>query len=486
MKKRISVSALGFIVLAISCVSMSSCSREIEVNEKIAPLQTDAELIGVLAPKSLAETDNDLTIGCETLDRDYADYHKYKEYLEQLGVRKIRLMAGWAKTEQEKGVYDFAWLDSIIDDAVSRGLEPWLETSYGNPIYEGGGTKFLAGGWPTSPEAIEAWDRWVEAMAVRYKGKVHEWEIWNEPDINKDFKKDVSSQVDLQIRTAEIIRRVDPEAKIAGFAWAGWKKELFEQCMTQIQERGKLGLFDWISYHIYRYRPEDMYELVDQMRASLDNFSKDIILRQGETGAPSKGHLGGALSEYEWSEISQAKWDLRRMLSDHGKGIATTVFSISDMNYQDKDLFSKKNVKGILETDDNNNILRPKQAYYAIQNLVSVYDALDGIVSPEGIEMSGSDPESSFSIYRFRDSGKGMDSVVLWEDSSTPDDCTKAISMEITVPDAALSHPVCVDVRTGNVYRIRFKRQAGAYVFSGVPVYDSPVIITDRSLLKLK
>lgn len=41
-------------------------------------------------------------------------------------------------------------------------------------------------------------------------------------------------------------------------------------------------------------------------------------------------------------------------------------------------------------------------------------------------------------------------------------------------------------VRTGNVYRIRFKRQAGAYVISGVPVYDSPVIITDRSLLKLK
>ena len=29
-----------------------------------------------------------LTIGCETLDRDYADYHKYKEYLEQLAQEK--------------------------------------------------------------------------------------------------------------------------------------------------------------------------------------------------------------------------------------------------------------------------------------------------------------------------------------------------------------------------------------------------------------
>ena len=113
--------------------------------------------IGTLRQKTLSEVQNDLAIGCETLDRDYADYQKYKEYLEPLGMRYIRLQAGWAKTEKAKGVYDFAWLDTIIDDAVSRGLEPWVELSYGNPIYPGGGTIFLNGGWPTSKVAIEAW-----------------------------------------------------------------------------------------------------------------------------------------------------------------------------------------------------------------------------------------------------------------------------------------------------------------------------------------
>lgn len=469
----------------LTAVALTACASVPQVNKELAQLDTDAKLIGVLVPKSVAESCNDLTIGCETLDRDYADYHKYKEDLEQLGIKKIRLMAGWAKTEKEKGVYDFSWLDAIIDDAVSRGLEPWLETSYGNPIYEGGGTKYLAGGWPASPEAIEAWNRWVKAMATRYKGKVHEWEIWNEPDINKDFKKDVTSQVDLQIRTAEIIKSVDSDARIAGFAWAGWRPELFEECMRQIEEQGKLGLFDWISYHFYRYRPEDMYVKVDSMRTSLDRYSKDIILRQGETGAPSKGHMGGALSDYDWSEISQGKWALRRMLSDHGRGIATTIFCIADMNYfKDSDHISKKNVKGLLETDDDNNVLRRKQAYYAVQNLVSVYDALDMVEDTDGMIIESQ--ESSISTYRYKDSETGLTSVTLWEDSATPGDRVDTRPCRICIPAASFRHPVCVDIRTGNIYKLRYKKKSGSYTFASVPIYDSPVLITDMALLKQK
>ena len=121
--KLLDMNPLKKLLLAGPILILSGCAS-IPVNTELAQTVTDAKLIGVIAPKSLSETRNDLTIGCETLDRDYADYHKYKEYLAELGIRKIRLQAGWAKTEKEKGVYDFAWLDSIIDDAVSRGIEP--------------------------------------------------------------------------------------------------------------------------------------------------------------------------------------------------------------------------------------------------------------------------------------------------------------------------------------------------------------------------
>src|SRR5690606_20843379 len=85
------------------------------------------------------------SIGGETIDRDYTDYQSYKYYLDSLGAKRIRLQGGWAKCEKVKGQYDFAWLDAIIPDAHSRGVSPWVEFSYGNPIYEGGGEPKLAG-----------------------------------------------------------------------------------------------------------------------------------------------------------------------------------------------------------------------------------------------------------------------------------------------------------------------------------------------------
>lgn len=60
------------------------------------------EVAGILSPKSIHEVEHELTLGCEVLDRDYTDYQQYKEYLTPLGFKKIRLQAGWAKTEKEK------------------------------------------------------------------------------------------------------------------------------------------------------------------------------------------------------------------------------------------------------------------------------------------------------------------------------------------------------------------------------------------------
>lgn len=441
----------------------------------------DRPFLGQIVNKTLSQTSNDLTVGCETLDRDYADYHKYKEYLEPLGIRKIRLQAGWAKTERVKGVYDFAWLDSIIDDAVSRGLEPWLETSYGNPIYEGGGTPYLAGGWPVSDEAKAAWDNWVRAMAERYRGKVHEWEIWNEPDINKSQFEDWRSFVELTERTAGIIRSVDPEAKIAAFAWAYADPEMFDKCLETLAADGALDLIDWVTYHFYRYRPEDMYPEVERLQAVLSKYSDQIVMRQGETGAPSVGGLGGALEAYPWTEVSQAKWDLRRMLSDKGRGIPTTVFSISDFHYSTFDSIKLPNRKGLLETDGDNNVIRPKQAYFAVRNLATLWDEAD---VPDFSFTAVPDSPRNHSIYCFRDSETSLPSFALWHDSEIPGNSGHFVYESVTLEGATMSEPVAVDVRTGKVYRlVAVFSPDGKQILRRVPVYDSPVLIIEKKLI---
>ncbi len=437
--------------------------------------------IGTLIPKNVAQTKNNLTVGCETLDRDYADYDAYKEYLVPLGFKKIRLQGGWAKTEKVKGVYDFTWLDHIIDDARTRGLTVWLQTSYGNPIYKGGGTPFLKGGMPNSPEGIAAWDNWVDAMAKRYAGKV-EWEMWNEPDINRNTTK--LATVENNIRTAEIIRKHDPNAKIAALALARLGAKHLEEYLKIFKEKDKLDIFNWISYHGYEYRPERSYEDVEAMRDVLKKYSDKVILRQGENGAPSKGFMGGALKDHPWTELTQGKWDMRRMLGDWGRGIDTSVFSISDMRYDGNDAIKILNVKGLLATDENNKIIKIKKAYYILQNFASVFDLLDTrkgkIVVNEGyIE--------TICAFAFTDSETKMPTFALWFGDNIPSNMNATNPIDVMLKSGGkIKNPVWVDILTGGVYKIPqadISRRGEVLYIKNLPLYDSPIIIVDKSLV---
>ena len=84
------------------------------------------------------------SIGCECLDRDYADFDKIKGFYGELGAGYARIQSGWARCEMEKGKYDFAWLDKIVDGLLAQGVKPWMCLCYGNPLYSDGGISLNA------------------------------------------------------------------------------------------------------------------------------------------------------------------------------------------------------------------------------------------------------------------------------------------------------------------------------------------------------
>ena len=198
------------------------------------PLKMDMKRIGTIQPRNTKEVGSSrLTVGCETLDRDHTVWDNYKDYLPPLGVKKIRLQAGWAKCEKTPGVYDWKWLDEIIDYAVANNLEPWVQASYGNPAYPGGGGVNLLNSIMTSEEAWKAWDRWVAALVTRYKDRVKEWEIWNEPDHpGQNITPETTAH--LNIRTAEIIKQIQPDAKIAGLAYTSNSDKVYLDKFSKI------------------------------------------------------------------------------------------------------------------------------------------------------------------------------------------------------------------------------------------------------------
>ena len=85
-----------------------------------------------ILPKSSKDIiDSRLGLGMEKLDRDAFEPEKVYDKVAALGVKWIRLQSGWQKTEKEKGVYDFAWLDEQANSlsgkkALRRKQQPFL------------------------------------------------------------------------------------------------------------------------------------------------------------------------------------------------------------------------------------------------------------------------------------------------------------------------------------------------------------------------
>lgn len=496
MTKKLVVIAAG----ALTCVAYA-VELDASENRVDSPLTVNMRRIGSIRPRAAGEIGgSNWTIGCETLDRDFADFEEYKRFLAPLGVKTIRLQGGWAKCEKEKGKYDFAWLDRIIDYAVAQGLNVLLETDYGNPIYKGGGGWDIAGGFPTSEEALAAWDAWVDAISRHFSGRVRDWAMWNEPDIGSTYGevrgRRPSEIAPFNVRTAKIIRRNIPDARLAGLSLAHSRPEFFEECLKLMGEDVKL--FDWIIYHGYAEAPEESYAAVEQLKAILARYNPAAKLRQGENGCPSEMGTYFALKFIPWSEYSQAKWDMRRMLGDLGHDVESSVFTICDYNHKSREL----NLKGLLRANVNCEVIAVKRAYYAVQNVASVFD--DTLVRVADCKAGTKDGTVSFYSYRKPD---GRFLHVFWTHAETmqhPEGLRQLVGVGAQLPvyrrpgdsfatrpavfslPSPLKDPVWADLLTGRIYAIPERNQivhSAGVTLVDVPVYDSPCIVTERSVL---
>ena len=166
--------------LAVSASAQTETPHWSLTWKKLLMTGPELELVGSLPTRTTHELGaSDWSIGCETLDRDYGNFDNYKPFLSELGVASARIQSGWARCEQKKGHYDFAWLDHIVDGMLEEGVQPWINLGYGNPVY--GAEKSLGSKIFTDEPTMKAWLKFVETIVSRYRGKVHEWEIWNNP-----------------------------------------------------------------------------------------------------------------------------------------------------------------------------------------------------------------------------------------------------------------------------------------------------------------
>ena len=439
--------------------------------EKLKASGPELKQIGWLAVRHARDVESSpWSVGCETLDRDQAKFSVYKDYVGELGVKHARLQSGWAKCEKQKGVYDFAWLDQCVYGLDEQGVQPWMCLCYGNPLYGsdihlGAGVAALA----SSEEAMTAWLKCVEATVNRYKGTVNQWEVWNEPNGHGCEEYAV-----LLMRTAEAIKKVQPDAGVMGLSLAGIDLKFTAGVLDILKKNEKLDCIDSLTYHPYTRNPDTSYSTVDKLKQLVESYNPNIKLYQGENGCPSILEWTHALSQYPWTEYSQAKWFLRRMAGDRVRGIPSSVFTIIDLRYP-----NMLQSFGLIRSNLLHQFIYKRPAYYAVQHMAGFFDVT---VKPAGLLPHQSDCPREMTVAGFEKDGTSV--VLIWQCDEVPSDAVEWEPVDLTIQRATFHDPVYVEMITGKVYeldRSAWKAEGETVTFTKLPVWDSPMMIAERS-----
>ena len=471
--------------------------------------------IGELKTRKATEiASSRIGVGFETLDRKmWDDTDEVYRLTGELGVKHARVQTGWCLCEQEAGVYDFAWLDRIVNNLLEQGVQPWFNVGYGNMLHTGA-EHLDAVGWAPiyTEESRAAWSRFVAALVAHFRDRVTHYEIWNEPDIDVFWVSGSNPHdyMDLLKLTVPVVRHAYPGAKIIGGALAGGLGQRGAAYLEACLQDGLAELIDVFTFHRYHilselHRPCDYASL----RATFKAYGgEDIELWQAESGCPSVESKTQALANVPVSEEVQAKVLARSILNDMLHGLDyTSYFHLSDFKYYYRNGFTDvPNYFGLLTFDQP---VRCKPSYGVMQRICTLFDR-DTQLMPRGlVEFSIEDFHNSPERYQFQEEiaaakcgtflRNGGPMAVWWQPSDILPSVSgnelkppRTINVHVWTPQGVIGDPVVVDPLTGEVFEPGHKTNdicagvdTGIQILTDVPLKDTPMVAVDRSSIDI-
>ena len=135
----------------------------------------------------------------------------------------VKQTFAWRDVEPQPGVWFWEQSDRIIDEIESRGLRLVVRLGQAPSWARAPGAE-LARDAP--PADMSDWSAYCAAVAQRYKGRISAYQIWNEPNLSREWgdqRPDPAGYVDLLAACSGAIRQADPTAILisAGLAPTG-------------------------------------------------------------------------------------------------------------------------------------------------------------------------------------------------------------------------------------------------------------------------
>src|ERR1035437_3609344 len=197
------------------------------------------------------------------LDRYHGiELAKMAQKAKEIGVKWAREDFSWAYLEPEKGKYNWAFEDSIVEIARQNGISVYGIVAYWSPW-----TKEY------SKAGIDDFITFLKELVKRYKNDVHQWEIWNEPNIFF-WQGPKEMYAELLMKSYMAIKDIDSTAQVLGISTAGIDYDFIKK-MLLLQ-----APFDVLTIHPYRETLNEKEFISELKKAS------DLVVLPGGKNRP--------------------------------------------------------------------------------------------------------------------------------------------------------------------------------------------------------
>lgn len=235
-------------------------SFEVSITDGFGGITTATVDVVIAPPDPQAIDQRATTVAVNTQQMYFysqADTDKALGLLKAAGVGTIRIMLPWAGVEPQDDTFDWSALDRMVNSANAQGIKvlatinstPDWAAVPGQPAYAG------------EPADFAAFGDFVSAVATAYKGRIADYEIWNEPNYNGFWAPtpDAARYTALLKAAYTAIKAADGDATIIGGSVAavaegpGGPGINPVTYLAQMYAAGAAGYFDALAFHPYLY-----------------------------------------------------------------------------------------------------------------------------------------------------------------------------------------------------------------------------------------
>ncbi len=299
----------------------------------------------------------------------------------ELGIGWDRFPMYWSSMQPSQGgPIDFSAADATVNADLAHGVAV-------QAILVG------APSWATSSGTIDlnAWSSFVTQVVTHFQGKVHDWEMWNEPDLlnsqgqGQYWTWGVPAYYQLVKAGYQAVKAVDPTATVilGGLAFPYNNQGFFPQFLAQVQAdpsaAANHGYFDVLAFHSYD-RVMRTYELPLGYFGSpsfagfvplLKKAGLNPAIWVNELGVPIWDYQSGQQAPGRATQDEQASYVVEALADGFASGIQKFfLFQLYDDGAGAVDSTTNKPAEffGLIANDGT---MRP--AYNAYQNAINLF-----------------------------------------------------------------------------------------------------------------